>query len=283
MTSDGTTTAQHIAILGAATRIYRRIGQHEVIGRAAQVAFYFLIAVFPLLLTAVGLLSTLNLNSQISTLEDFVTRGLPPGAAHLLLREIHGLQARRGWPLIFTLILTAYYGGGGATTVMRGVARAFAIERRIVFMQLLGLGFAGLFVLLLPLVLMLVTAASWIVLWGNALGLLPLPIAYTVGLLRWPLMFFLFQQLVNGVYRLGSAPVAPWGWFSWGSAFATLAWVAVTFGFEIYIRTVANLGATYGSLGTVIGLLLYAHIVSLCVLLGAEIEADRFSTRAQSH
>lgn len=273
----------HSRALAFARALYDRLGEHEVFGRGAQVAFYFLIAVFPLLLAAVGMLSTLHLSAYIATLEDFLTRGLPPGVAALLLNEVHQLSARTGWPLVFTLVVTAYYGGNGATTVLRGVARAFAIDRRILILQLLGLGFAGLFVLLLPLVLMLLTAATWLVMWGSATGFLPAPIAYLVSLLRWPLMFLLFQQLVNGVYRLGGAPVVTWGWFSWGSAFSTFAWIVITFGFELYVKTVANLGATYGSLGTVVGLLLYAHIVSICVLLGAEIEAERLSARGRSH
>lgn len=255
--------------------VWIRIGAHEVLGRGAQVAFYFLITIFPMLLAAIGMLSTLHLDAHIATLEDFVTRALPPGAAQLLLGEIHRLQARSGWPLIFTLVLTAYYGGNGATTILRGIAIAFGAERRIMLLQLLGLGFAGVFVLVLPLVLMALTAASWIVMLASATGVLPTPIAYLVTLLRWPLMFLLFQQLVNGVYRLGAAPVIKWAWFSSGSAFATAAWVVVTFGFELYVRTVADLGATYGSLGTVVGLLLYAHIVSIFVLVGAEIEAER--------
>lgn len=279
MTADAADIPTQGSRLRIARAIYQRVGEHEILGRAAQVAFYFLIAVFPMLLAAVGLLSFLHLESHVATLDDFVSRGLPPGVADLLLNEIHQLHARPGWPLIFMLILTAYYGGNGATTVLRGVALAFAIKRRIVFMQLLGLGFAGVFVLSLPLVLMILTAATWLVMWGSATGYLPAPIAYLVSSLRWPLMFLLFQQLVNGIYRLGSAPFIRWGWFSWGSAFATAAWVVITYFFELYVKTVANLGATYGSLGTVVGLLLYAHVISVCVLLGAEIEAVRRSLR----
>jgi len=279
MTKVSADSAKRGSVLRIVSAVNHRIGAHEVLGRGAQVAFYFLISIFPMLLAAVGLLSLLHLESHVATLEDFVTRGLPPGVAQLLLHELHQLHARTGWPLIFTLILTAYYGGNGATTVLRGVARAFALERRIMFMQLLGLGFAGVFVLLLPFVLMVLTAATWLVMWGSATGYLPAPLAYLVSLLRWPLMFLLFQQLVNGVYRLGAAPLVRWGWFSWGSAFATAAWVVVTYFFEQYVKSVANLGATYGSLGTVVGLLLYAHVISVCVLVGAEIEAERRSAR----
>lgn len=259
------------------------MGDHELLGRAAQVAFYFLIAVFPLLLVSIGVLSTLHLDEHITTLDYFIERGLPPDVASLVLKEIHQLQARSGWPLLFTLFLTAYYGGNGAASVLHGIARAFAIERRILLTQLIGLGFAGLFALLLPALLTVIAAASWLVIWASASGYMPAAVATFVGLLRWPLMVFVFQQLVNTIFRLGGAPKLRWGWFSWGSGFSTLAWLVITLGFELYVRTVANLGATYGSLGTVVGLLLYAHLVSVCVLIGAEIEAERLSARARSH
>lgn len=258
--------------------IYRRLGEHDVVGRAAQVAFYVLISVFPLLLAAVGVLSTFHLDDHVATLEDFVQRGLPPAAAHMLLDEVHNLQARTGWPLLFTLLLTAYYGGSGAASVLRGVAQAFAIERRLMWSQLIGLSFAGLFALLLPLLLVVITATAWVLIWASSEGFLPSALAPLVTLARWPLMFLVFQQLVNSIYRIGGAPTLTWGWFSWGSTFSTAAWVAITLGFELYVKTVANLGATYGSLGTVVGLLLYAHVVSVCVLMGAEIEAERLNT-----
>jgi len=255
--------------------IYRRLGEHDVVGRAAQVAFYVLISVFPLLLAAVGVLSTFHLDDHVATLEDFVQRGLPPAAAHMLLDEVHNLQARSGWPLLFTLLLTAYYGGSGAASVLRGVALAFSVERRLMWSQLIGLSFAGIFALSLPLLLVVITATAWVVIWASSEGFLPSALAPLVLLARWPLMFLVFQQLVNSIYRIGGAPTLTWGWLSWGSAFSTVAWVTITLGFELYVKTVADLGATYGSLGTVVGLLLYAHVVSVCVLMGAEIEAER--------
>ncbi len=262
--------------------IYRRVDAHEVMGRGAQVAFYFLIAVFPLLLAAVGVLGALHLDREIGTLEFFVERGLPPAVAQLLLGELHNLQARTGWPLLFTLILSAYYGGSAVSSVLVGVTKAFAVERRMSLLQLHGVGIAGLVVLFVPVLLMVIAAVSWVVLWGSSHGYIPAPIAELVALSRWPLMVLLFQQLVNTLYRMSDAPGLPWGWFSWGSTFATLAWLAVTLGFEAYVKTVANLGATYGSLGTVVGLLFYAHTIAVCVLIGCEIDAERVSAREQS-
>jgi membrane protein len=244
-------------------------------------AFYFLLAVFPMLLAAVGLLSMLHLDNHIPTLERFLRNSMPRGAARLILDQLHQVQARRGWPLLFTLLITASYGGRGVSTVLRGVMRAYDLDHRMPSATFLGLGVAGTFVLGLPFLLIGLTLASWFVLWGSAAGWMPTPLGFLVGLLRWPILFMPFQQLVNALYRLGTRGYVPWRWFSRGSAFATIAWIVVTYFFELYVRTIANLGATYGSLGTVVGLLLYAHVISVCVLIGAEIDADRFNTRAQ--
>lgn len=262
--------------------MYRRVDTHDVMGRGAQVAFHFLIAVFPLLLAAVGVLGALNLGSHVGMLEYFVQRGLPPAVAQLLLGELHNLQTKSGWPLLFTLLLSAYYGGSAISAVLAGVTKAFAIERRVALLQLHGMGLAGLVVLLLPFLLMVIAAVSWVVLWGSSHGYIPEWIAQLVGLSRWPLMVLVFQQFVNTLYRIGGTPVMPWGWFSWGSTFATVAWLAITVGFEAYVKTVANLGATYGSLGTVVGLLLYAHIIAVCMLIGCELDAERLNARARS-
>jgi membrane protein len=55
---------------------------------------------------------------------------------------------------------------------------------------------------------------------------------------------------------------------------AVLAWIAASFGFSYYVRNFAGYGAIYGSLGTVIVLLLYLFISAAVLLFGAEVNAQ---------
>ena len=83
------------------------------------------------------------------------------------------------------------------------------------------------------------------------------------------------QQLVLVLYRLGSSGALRGRLFTVGSMLAAFAWTVVTAGFEWYVEHFTRIGATYGSLAAVVGLLLYMHLLSSFVLLGGEIDAWR--------
>ena len=77
------------------------------------------------------------------------------------------------------------------------------------------------------------------------------------------------------LYRYGpNRRRAQWRWVSWGSAFASLAWIAVSLGFSWYVTNFGKYNETYGSLGAVIGFMTWVWLSSTVVLVGAELDAE---------
>ena len=77
------------------------------------------------------------------------------------------------------------------------------------------------------------------------------------------------------LYRFGpSRRDAKWRWVSVGSVFAALAWLAVSVAFSWYLSNFADYNATYGSLGAVIGLMMWMWLSTAVVLVGAELNAE---------
>ncbi len=77
------------------------------------------------------------------------------------------------------------------------------------------------------------------------------------------------------LYRFGPCRARPrWRWVSWGAVAATIVWVVASAGFSIYVRSVADYNATYGSLGAVVVLLFWFWLTAHAVLLGAELNAE---------
>src|SRR5262249_21134450 len=97
---------------------------------------------------------------------------------------------------------------------------------------------------------------------------LPLVLAYLgfaaeqqagwLPVLRWPAMFAVVVLALAVLYRYGpSRRRAKWRWLTVGSVFAALAWIAVSLAFSWYLSKFADYNATYGSLGAVIGLMMW--------------------------
>jgi membrane protein len=96
-----------------------------------------------------------------------------------------------------------------------------------------------------------------------------------VQILRWPVLLVLVGAGITLLYRYGpSRERAKWRWLSWGGALATVVWLSSSWAFSFYLRNFADYNATYGTLGAVIGFLIWTWISVIVVLLGAELNAE---------
>ena len=96
-----------------------------------------------------------------------------------------------------------------------------------------------------------------------------------VSLLRWPLLIVVSAAAISVLYRYGpSRERAKWRWVTWGSAFASVAWLIASILFSWYLANFADYNATYGSLGAVIAFMTWLWLSTVIVLVGAELNAE---------
>jgi len=255
------------------TRALRAAGAHEATGRAAQVAFYGLLAIFPGVLALLGLLPLLHLQRSLPTLQALTRRGLPRDLAELILAEVAELDARHGWGLVFTLLPALYYGGQALGSLLAGVRQAFGQKDQPLRNTLHGATLTGLVLVVAPVLLLLLMVVGWLLSWVAAQGVLGAGLGSMASALRWPLLCLGVQQLTRGLYRFAAGNPHNHGLFSPGSLLAAAGWGLGTAGFEVFVLWFSNLGATYGSLAAVIALMLYVNWIATVVLLGAEVDA----------
>ncbi|MEE2750246.1 MAG: YihY/virulence factor BrkB family protein [Myxococcota bacterium] len=266
-----------VAVLISIWRVLGSIREDELTGRAAQIAFYMLFAIFPALLVVISTLGLLDLGAEVSRLEGILQAALPPAVADPLLGEVRRVTGGSvGGRLFLGLALALYLAFRAVGTTLRGVHAAWGVRDprpwyqvsfRIVVMTLgcvLGVVFMVLALSAGEMV------RHWLILHGN----LSEKAGAWVGLFRWPLVLLTLHQLVHLLYRSAATARRGHRFFSRGSISASLGWVLVTLGFQVYLGRVIDLGATYGSLGTVIGLAMYLHACALVVLLGAKLDAE---------
>ncbi len=94
------------------------------------------------------------------------------------------------------------------------------------------------------------------------------------GFLQWPVAAFLVLTGITFVYYLAPAVKRRWHWFTPGSVFALLAWLATSFGLRVYLKYFGNYNATYGSIGGVIILMLWLYLSGVALLVGAQINSE---------
>jgi membrane protein len=259
-----------------ATLVWAEIQKDELIDRAAALSYYFVFALFPTLLfltTLIGMLPGPDLMKRfMAPAQDL----LPADVASLLSRTLAEIQQGAGGGLLSIGAAAALWGASRGmvsiiTTlnVVYGVTNPRPWWRRQLVALALTVGFS---VLALGALLSVVfgervgqAAAAWAGLGGVFTGVW--------SLLQWPLGLLFILTGIDVVYHLAPAVRQRWYWLTPGSAFAGIAWTAVSLGLRAYVSHFTNYNATYGSIGGVILLLLWLYLSGLTLLIGGEVNS----------
>jgi membrane protein len=265
------------------------IGADNCLGLAAQLAFYFFLALFPALLFLVALVGYLPIENTLTRL--LVTLGtVAPREVLLLMRGQLEQIARGGHGSLLTIgIAGAVWSSSAAmVAIIDALNHAYDIDerrpwwkRRIVAIAL-TIALALFIVTSLVLVLAGPSVALRVAQW---FGLAP---AFAVfwAIARWPLMIFLVVLAIDLVYHFAPNRRGQWVWITPGSLVATTLWIVSSFAFKFYVTNLANFNVTYGAIGGVVVLLLWFYVSGLAILIGAELngvieQAGRVTTRGQ--
>jgi membrane protein len=261
--------------------VFERIIADNVFGRAAELAFYFLFALFPLIIlmtTSVGLFVSHNGALQYDLLSYFADL-FPPTAFHLLRTVANEVvaHASRG-KLTFGIVTAVWCVFSVVTSMISFLNTAHHVrETRPWFKaQTVALGLSLLISMLILTALFMVLVGSHFVGWlGARLDLNPLLVLVWKAL-QWPIAIFFVALSCSLIYYCGPdlKEHRRWLWFTPGAAFGGFIWLVASFGFRLYLHFFNNYSVSYGSLGAVMILLVWLYATGLALLIGAEINAE---------
>ena len=261
--------------------VFEQIIANNIFGRAAELAFYFLFALFPLILlmtTLFGLFASHSVELQ-SNLLSYFADFLPPTAFQLLKKVTIELatHASHG-KLTFGVVSAFWVISSGISSMISFLNLAHHVrETRPWFkVQAIALGLSILISILLLAALFMVLVGSHFVGWlGIGLRLHPMVVLVWKGI-QWPTAILFVSTSCSLIYYWGPnlKERRRWHWFTPGSAFGGFVWLAASFGFRMYLHFFNNYSASYGSLGAVMILLVWLYVTGLACLIGAEINAE---------
>jgi len=260
-------------------RVWNEIKQDEVFGRAAQLSYYFLLSLFPLLIFLTSVIGVI-IGSESSirrSLFSHLSQVMPPTAFTLIDSTMQEVAAASSGSKISFGILAALWAasnGMGAITEALNVAYDVKESRPWWKQRLTAISLTiGLSVLIIG-ALVLVLSGGKIAdnLAANfALGTV---FTFTWKLLQWPIVFatmlFAFAMIY---YFAPDVRDHEWVWITPGAVLGVVLWLLVSFGFRIYLQYFDSYSKTYGSLGAVIILMLWLFFTGAAVLIGGEINA----------
>jgi membrane protein len=278
--------------VAVARAIYGRFGEVQVTDRAAALSYYSILSLFPVLLVVVSLLALLG--EYPDTYQNIVDtlREAAPGAAvdaiDSALRNSLSNRSNAGVLLVVGLALALYSASGAIGAAMRSLEAINRAKGGRGFLPNLGVRI-GLTVLLALLVLIAFLA---VVVAGPLFGAIAKAAGFSgvvaglVGYLRWPIGAIALLTAFAIVYALGPRHTPRKGDRSLrsvlpGAAIGTALWFAVSLLFTAYVSHFGSYDKTYGTLGTLISLLIWLWLGNLAFLLGALFNAETERIRGE--
>jgi len=260
-----------------AWRVWSEIGEDRILLIAAGVTYYLLLALFPALAAFVSLY---GIFADPATVADHIAllQGVLPSAGIAIIeQQLDSLasqdQQALGIGFAIGLAVALWSTNGGVKSLFEAMNIAYdeTEKRGFIRLNLLSLAFTlGAILITIGFILII--------------GVIPAVLAYLnltrqaeqmIEILRWPVLLIMILTGIALLYRFGpSRERAKWRWLSWGAVFATLVWLAASWAFSFYLQNFADYNATYGSLGAIIGLMVWIWISVTVLIIGAEINAE---------
>lgn len=266
-------TKEILAFFGA---IFERMDKIHMGLIAAGVAFYSMFAVFPGLAAIIALWSLWFDPNAIMTYNEVAHEFLPAGAWELIDTQIRSLTAAGrtsiGWASFFSFVVATVSARAGVNGLIQGLNAAYGVRAHstifgfilayLLTLAIVGVSLAGLAMIVVVPVLL------------NFMIFGPMRV-WLVTALPWAAMFMLVITGIGILYRYGpnvKTPRTPI--FTWGAFFAAILWAGASVAFSTYLSHFNSYNRIYGSIGTVVALLMWFYLAGFSVLLGALINVE---------
>jgi len=258
-------------------RTYQQFQEDRLLAIAAGVVFFGILALFP---AVTAMVSTYGLFAKTSTIQghlSFLSAVMPEGAVSIVDEQIARIVAKGdvklGLGFVFGLGVALWSANAGTKAIIDALNVVYEETEKRGFFKLnfislsFTLGAVGAVLVAVGTVVVLPLLLTWLRL-GPVSQLL-------IEFGRWPALAVAVLFTISVLYRYGPSRVkAKWRWLSVGSVVATAIWIAGSAIFSYYMKNYADYGATYGSLGAAIGMMMWMWMSAIVVLLGAELNSE---------
>jgi membrane protein len=252
--------------------------EDAIITRANSMAFSFFMAIFPSIIVLFTLLAYTPLYENFDdVLRDSIHEIMPGSAGKLIFKTIEDIATiPRSGLLSFGFFLAIWFASNGMLSMMRGLEKDYSatfkrrtgFEKRMIAIQLTFL------------VAIVLVASVVLVILGNTI--LRFVFQYiradaitrmTLFSFRWVVVLLLFYTSFSTIYRYGSSTRRKIPFFNPGAMLAMLLSIFISWGFSFYVDNFGNYNKVYGSIGTLIVLMIWIQLNCMILLIGFELNA----------
>lgn len=254
--------------------LWHRIDEDDLPGLSAQMAYYFLLSMFPLLIFVFSLLPYLPIPHQ--DLLDVIKGFAPVEVMDLIEKTLHDIMNHRhGGLLSFSIIGTIWSSSNGISAVVKAFNKAYDVKETRSFIVSSGmailLNIGMIFVFVIVIILPIFGKEIGVYIFSN-MGFKVQFLKFWAAL-QWFISAVMLFLLFTGLYWIAPNTKLRCRSAFAGAAFSTVGWIVSSVALSFYVDNFSNFSITYGSIGAIIVLMLWLYITAFIIVLGGEVNA----------
>ncbi|HMQ03948.1 MAG TPA: YihY/virulence factor BrkB family protein [Pyrinomonadaceae bacterium] len=260
-------------------RLYEKVNATDIFNRAAEVAFFFSFAFFPLLLFLVTLAGIVlgSTESLKRELYSYLFQILPVTAFDLVQQTLEEIiESSSGGKLTIGIFITLWSASVGVDTLRNSLNSVYQLTESRPWWKTKLQSLVLTFIFILLLVIALITVSSGWAFFQHLLALAGIEIgsSLVVIVVQWLALLLVLWLASEFIYNwLPCHRKFRWYWITVGSVVAIGLWIIFSAGFRTYLQYFNTYNRAYGSLGAVIILMLWMYLSGLSIMIGGAINS----------
>jgi membrane protein len=274
-----------------AIRTWKSILTDRLFGRAAELGFYFLFALFPTLFCASSILglAARSADQFYDKLLNYLALVIPTSALGTILQTFNETTAAATpGKLTFGLIAAIWSASVGISAIQDALNAVYKVQdtRSYLTARIYAIGLTIILTVVVTLILIAMLGGDLVAAVANRCtynDFLTTAAAFSARLIGWTISAaFLALSFAVIYYWAPDVKARCWHWFTPGGTIGILGWLIASISLRIYLHFFNSYSVTYGSLGAVIILLTWFYLTGLMLLLGAEINSEIEAAAAET-
>ena len=263
---------------------YKGVKQGAITTRASSLAFNFFLAFFPSIIVLFTLIPYIPIVDLQETLMELITTILPPHTNEIAFATIYDIiNNPRSGLLSIGFVLTIFFATNGVNSLIEAFNSSYHINesRSIIQQRLLSLGITFLLSCILMITILLIMFSKTVVNYLITTEIIENKSIEYILFGKWMVIIIMLFIGISIIYHFGPTIKKKFKLFTPGSIISTCLIIVTSSFFNYYISNFAEYNKVYGSIGTLIIILLWMYINSIILLIGFELNASIFNAKKQ--
>lgn len=278
-----TITKHKLSLRAVLVVFYKEIIEDDIQSKAQTMAFNFILAIFPGIIFLFTLIPYLPVGDYSAEMLNLMSQSMPSTIFDLMSGTINDIVQRpRGGLLSFGFLLSLFAAMNGTLSMMNAFNHCYkntTEKRGFLKTRLIAVSLTLLLVLVLIISIFVLNIGEFLIEYLRNIEYAKTYILDIVNVLRYIILVSMFFFATSLIYFIAPSVNHRWSFFSHGAVLATILNVVASVSFMIYINNFSSYNKLYGSIGSIIAMMLWFYITSLVLLVGYEFNASIDSVR----